>query len=49
MAKDQNEHYNKLHLKLNDMKVDSFAGWSEDSINGYLTAVKTIEEFLKQH
>ena len=29
------------------LEKQSFAGWSEDSINGYLTAMRSIKEKIK--
>lgn len=33
---------------LEQLESESFEGWSEDSINGYLTASKSIKEKIKQ-
>ena len=38
-----------LKQKLELMQKDSFIGWSEDSKNGYLTAVITIDNWIKQN
>lgn len=33
--------------KIKDLKEQSFEGWSEDAVNGYLTALETVAEFYK--
>jgi len=35
----------KLKEYIEKLKTSSFEGWSEDSINGYITALISIEEF----
>ena len=34
---------------INHLRSESFEGWSEDSINGYMTALKTVEEKMKEY
>jgi len=37
-----------LFSKLTAMEEDSFEGWSKEAKKGYLTAVKTLKEFIKK-
>jgi len=41
-----NLHCIEVDEYINKLKLESFVGWSEDSINGYLTALETIKDKL---
>ncbi len=37
-----------VYKYISQLESESFEGWSEDSVNGYLTACKSIKEKIKQ-
>lgn len=42
-------HSLDLVEEITELENQSFEGWSDDAINGYLTACKTIKEKLSNH
>lgn len=41
---DKNINVMQLLVFINKLYLESFEGWNEDQINGYRTALKTIEQ-----
>ena len=46
MEASQNEQLKIIEAHIKQLENESFRGWSEDAIKGYLTACVSIREFI---